>query len=62
MYMGEIVRLMMEKFTEEGILFNGKGSHQLSTRGIFDTMYISTIEAADVGKNAENRIEFKQKS
>ncbi|KAI5747635.1 hypothetical protein M8J77_016819 [Diaphorina citri] len=49
MYMGEIVRLMMEKFTEEGILFNGKGSHQLSTRGIFDTMYISTIEAADVG-------------
>lgn len=50
-YMGEIVRLMMEKFTGEVILFNGKGSRQLSTQGILNVHDISAINNAKEGND-----------
>ncbi|ESO89803.1 hypothetical protein LOTGIDRAFT_164838 [Lottia gigantea] len=45
MYMGEIVRLVLEKLRKNGLLFNGKGSEELSTRGRFYTKYVSEIES-----------------
>lgn len=44
MYMGEIVRLALEKLRKHGLLFGGKGSEELSTRGRFYTKYVSEIE------------------
>ncbi|XP_065219169.1 hexokinase type 2 isoform X1 [Planococcus citri] len=44
MYMGEIVRLMLVKFTKQKLLFNGQGSEKLSTKGSFLTKYVSDIE------------------
>jgi hexokinase len=49
MYMGELVRLAMEKFTNEGLLFGGKGSEALSTRDRFYTKYVSEIESDPPG-------------
>ncbi|KAL3277181.1 hypothetical protein HHI36_012532 [Cryptolaemus montrouzieri] len=45
MYMGELTRLVLEKFTKEGLLFGGKGSDALFTRGSFYTKYVSEIES-----------------
>lgn len=44
MYMGEIVRLMLVKFTKQKLLFNGQGSEKLNTKGAFLTKYVSDIE------------------
>ena len=44
MYMGEIVRLVLEKLKKHGLLFGGRGSEELSTMGRFYTKYISEIE------------------
>ena len=44
MYMGEIARLILVKLTNEKILFGGKGSDLLFTRGQFFTKYVSEIE------------------
>uniref|UniRef100_H2Y729 Phosphotransferase n=1 Tax=Ciona savignyi TaxID=51511 RepID=H2Y729_CIOSA len=46
MYMGEIVRLVLVKLTDDGLLFGGKGSDALRTRGSFQTSYVSQIESA----------------
>lgn len=51
LYMGEIMRLMMIRLTEEGVLFNGKGSRQLSTRGIFTSSHIGAIGDAKEGND-----------
>ncbi|RUS89595.1 hypothetical protein EGW08_002613 [Elysia chlorotica] len=48
MYMGEIARLAIERLRKHKLLFEGKGSEQLSTRGRFYTKYISEIEGDDV--------------
>uniref|UniRef100_H2Y728 Phosphotransferase n=1 Tax=Ciona savignyi TaxID=51511 RepID=H2Y728_CIOSA len=45
MYMGEIVRLVLVKLTDDGLLFGGKGSDALRTRGSFQTSYVSQIES-----------------
>ncbi|XP_045467648.1 hexokinase type 2 isoform X1 [Harmonia axyridis] len=45
MYMGELARLALEKLTKEGLLFSGKGSDALFTRGSFYTKYVSEIES-----------------
>ncbi|KAJ8928392.1 hypothetical protein NQ314_019057 [Rhamnusium bicolor] len=34
MYMGELVRLALERFTKDGLLFGGKGSDMLFERGL----------------------------
>ncbi|XP_060525904.1 hexokinase type 2 isoform X3 [Cylas formicarius] len=49
MYMGELVRLALEKFTKEGLLFGGKGSDMLFERGRFYTKYVSEIESDEPG-------------
>lgn len=49
MYMGELVRLAILRFTKEGLLFNGTVSEQLRKSGEFLTKYLSKIELDDVG-------------
>lgn len=44
MYMGELVRLLLVKFTKDGLLFGGKGNDHLYKRGNFFTKYVSEIE------------------
>ncbi|XP_059208357.1 hexokinase-4-like [Centropristis striata] len=55
MYLGEIVRLLLVKLTEEKLLFNGQTSEALLTPGAFETRFISEIEENDNGlENAQN--------
>ncbi|XP_070760240.1 hexokinase-2 isoform X4 [Enoplosus armatus] len=44
MYLGEIVRNVLLEFTDKGLLFRGKLSERLKTRGIFETKFLSQIE------------------
>lgn len=44
MYLGEIVRLLLVKLTEDKLLFNGRASELLLTPGSFHTKFISEIE------------------
>lgn len=45
MYMGELARLILVKFTKQGLLFGGRGSDLLYKRGNFFTKYVSEIES-----------------
>ncbi|XP_017270188.1 hexokinase-2 [Kryptolebias marmoratus] len=45
MYLGEIVRNVLLDFTTKGLLFRGKLSERLKTRGIFETKFLSQIES-----------------
>lgn len=49
MYLGELVRLVLEKFTKSGLLFGGRGSDLLFQRNKFYTKYVSEIESDKVG-------------
>lgn len=49
MYMGELVRLALVRFTKAGLLFGGKGSDLLNTRGQFFTKFVSEIESDKPG-------------
>ncbi|XP_039754773.1 hexokinase type 2 isoform X3 [Pararge aegeria] len=49
MYMGELVRLALVKFTRMGLLFGGRGSDMLYERGSFYTKYVSEIESDKPG-------------
>lgn len=44
MYLGELVRLVLVNLASSGLLFNGKVSDQLNTRGQFLTKFVSEIE------------------
>ncbi|XP_008207047.1 hexokinase type 2 isoform X3 [Nasonia vitripennis] len=55
MYMGELARLVLEKLTNNGLLFNGKCSCDLRKRGKFFTKYVSEIESDPKGKYANCR-------
>ncbi|XP_074525970.1 hexokinase-2 [Halichoeres trimaculatus] len=44
MYLGEIVRNVLMDYTSKGLLFRGKLSERLKTRGIFETKFLSQIE------------------
>uniref|UniRef100_A0A5S6QLY4 Phosphotransferase n=1 Tax=Trichuris muris TaxID=70415 RepID=A0A5S6QLY4_TRIMR len=44
MYMGEIVRFILLDLVNHKLLFNGKGSTELSTPGKFSTKHVSEIE------------------
>jgi hexokinase len=50
MYMGEIVRLVLVKFTRAGFLFQGKTSDLLETKDKFFTKYVSEIESERPGE------------
>ncbi|XP_040908439.1 hexokinase-4-like [Toxotes jaculatrix] len=55
MYLGEIVRLLLVRLTEERVLFNGQTSEALQTPGRFVTKFISEIEEEDRGlENAQD--------
>ncbi|XP_016096273.1 hexokinase-1-like [Sinocyclocheilus grahami] len=45
MYLGEIVRNVLLDFNAKGLLFRGKLSERLKTRGIFETKFLSQIES-----------------
>uniref|UniRef100_A0A914X0H8 Phosphotransferase n=1 Tax=Plectus sambesii TaxID=2011161 RepID=A0A914X0H8_9BILA len=45
MYMGELVRVVLEHLTKEGLLFEGSTSTALFRRGAFPTKYVSEIES-----------------
>ncbi|KAM6931419.1 hexokinase-2 [Xenentodon cancila] len=45
MYLGEIVRNVLLDLTSKGLLFRGKVSERLKTRGIFETKFLSQIES-----------------
>ncbi|XP_069473755.1 hexokinase-2 [Ambystoma mexicanum] len=45
MYLGEIVRNVLLDFTKRGLLFRGRISERLKTRGIFETKFLSQIES-----------------
>lgn len=50
MYMGELVRLALARFTRSGLLFGGRGSDLLFQRGSFYTKYVSEIESDKRGE------------
>lgn len=50
MYMGELVRLPVEKFTKAGLMLGGKGSDALFTRGSIESSAVSDIERDRVGE------------
>lgn len=60
MYMGELVRLVIVKFTNAGLLFNGQGSDILYTRGQFFTKYVSEIEADSDGDYSNCRLVLEE--
>lgn len=60
MYMGEVVRLAILRFTREGLLFNGVDSELLRTSGQFLTKYVSKIELDEEG-DYRNCMEVIQK-
>uniref|UniRef100_A0A1A7WR26 Hexokinase-2 n=1 Tax=Iconisemion striatum TaxID=60296 RepID=A0A1A7WR26_9TELE len=45
MYLGEIVRNVLIDFTAKGLLFRGKMSERLKSRGIFETKFLAQIES-----------------
>ncbi|XP_063167086.1 hexokinase-2-like isoform X3 [Candoia aspera] len=45
MYLGEIVRNILIDFTKRGLLFRGRISEPLKTKGIFKTKFLSQIES-----------------
>ncbi|KAG9344359.1 hypothetical protein JZ751_011028 [Albula glossodonta] len=44
LYMGELVRIILLKMTKEGLLFEGRASDALRTKGKFQTKHIALIE------------------
>ncbi|XP_032806806.2 hexokinase-2-like isoform X1 [Petromyzon marinus] len=56
MYLGEIVRLVLVKLTEEGLLFGGKVSSALGTKGSFETRFVSAMEKENVGLEKAEKI------
>ncbi|XP_019965018.1 hexokinase-4-like [Paralichthys olivaceus] len=56
MYLGEIVRLLLVKMTEDKLLFKGQTSEALRTPGKFQTKFISEIEEEDTGLENAKKI------
>ncbi|KAM6911015.1 hexokinase-4-like [Lycodopsis pacificus] len=55
MYLGEIVRLLLVRLTEDKLLFKGQTSEALLTPEAFQTKFISEIEEQDDGlENTQN--------
>uniref|UniRef100_A0A8C5ASG1 Hexokinase-2 n=1 Tax=Gadus morhua TaxID=8049 RepID=A0A8C5ASG1_GADMO len=49
MYMGELVRLILVKMAKEGLLFEGRITPELLTKGKLDTKHVSAIEKSKEG-------------
>ncbi|PWA30689.1 hypothetical protein CCH79_00009278, partial [Gambusia affinis] len=48
MYMGELVRLILVKMAKEGLLFEGRITPELLTKGKIETKHVSAIEKEEV--------------
>ncbi|XP_060079670.1 hexokinase-1-like [Ylistrum balloti] len=44
-YLGELVRLVLVKLTNEGLLFKGEGSTKLMNKGSWPTSYVTEVES-----------------
>ncbi len=44
MYMGELVRLILVKMAKEGLIFEGRITPELLTKGKIETKHVSAIE------------------
>lgn len=55
-YIGEIVRVVLMKLVEAGVLFDGKASDILQTHGSFTARYISMIEDDSINDTCDNSI------
>uniref|UniRef100_A0A672N8T1 Hexokinase-2 n=1 Tax=Sinocyclocheilus grahami TaxID=75366 RepID=A0A672N8T1_SINGR len=49
MYMGELVRLILVKMAKEGLLFEGRITPELLTKGKIETKHVSAIEKSKEG-------------
>uniref|UniRef100_G3PUF3 Hexokinase-2 n=1 Tax=Gasterosteus aculeatus aculeatus TaxID=481459 RepID=G3PUF3_GASAC len=56
MYLGELVRLILVKMAREGLLFEGRITPDLLTRGRIETKQISAIEKSKEGLNKTREI------
>ncbi|CAL1574285.1 unnamed protein product [Knipowitschia caucasica] len=56
MYLGEIVRLLLVRMAQDGLLFQGQVSDQLQTPGAFTTSFISEVEEEGSGPQHTERI------
>ncbi|XP_031435293.1 hexokinase-1 isoform X2 [Clupea harengus] len=56
MYMGELVRLILVKMAKEGLLFEGRITPELLTRGKFETKHVSAIEKSKEGLSKAKEI------
>ncbi|KAE8297136.1 Hexokinase-1 [Larimichthys crocea] len=56
MYMGELVRLILVKMAREGLLFEGRITPELLTKGKFETKHISAIEKSKEGLSKAREI------
>uniref|UniRef100_A0A674MK90 Hexokinase-2 n=1 Tax=Takifugu rubripes TaxID=31033 RepID=A0A674MK90_TAKRU len=56
MYLGELVRLILVKMAREGLLFEGRITPELLTRGKFETKHISAIEKSKEGLSKAKEI------
>uniref|UniRef100_A0A671YKA6 Hexokinase-2 n=1 Tax=Sparus aurata TaxID=8175 RepID=A0A671YKA6_SPAAU len=56
MYMGELVRLILVKMAREGLVFEGRITPELLTKGKFETKHISAIEKSKEGLSKAREI------
>ncbi|KAG8001478.1 Hexokinase-1, partial [Nibea albiflora] len=56
MYMGELVRLILVKMAREGLLFEGRITPELLTKGKFETKHLSAIEKSKEGLSKAREI------
>ncbi|KFU87532.1 Hexokinase-1, partial [Chaetura pelagica] len=56
LYMGELVRLILVKMAKEGLLFEGRITPELLTKGKFETKHVSAIEKSKEGLNKAKEI------
>ncbi|CAG05683.1 unnamed protein product, partial [Tetraodon nigroviridis] len=56
MYLGELVRLILVKMAREGLLFEGRITPELLTRGKFGTKHMSAIEKSKEGLSKAKEI------
>uniref|UniRef100_A0A803TF76 Hexokinase-2 n=1 Tax=Anolis carolinensis TaxID=28377 RepID=A0A803TF76_ANOCA len=56
MYMGELVRIILVKMAKEELVFDGRLTPDLLTRGHFETRFVSAIEKEQEGLNKAREI------
>jgi len=60
MYMGELVRLILQRLTKQGLLFAGRGSDVLAEKGSFFTKYVTEVESDKAGDYTNCRMVLEE--